>query len=189
MSADDRNNKLDELLDAALMNYSRVEPPPGLEPRILAALEAPARRAPLLAWSGWLLRATAVVVALVAAMLVFQRPSAPPPAPPATRAQSPAPGLPPPAVSVPAAPAASAPAAMPSRLAAAPQAPAATLPRRQRFPSPAPLSQQELYLLRYLETARSSPLPAPEKEDAFAALTLEPLELPALRIEKLERNP
>lgn len=186
MSADDRNTELDILLDAALQNYSRVEPPPGLEQRIQAGLEAAVRRVPHLAWSGWMLPAGAAAVAFAALLFFALRPPAPPAAPPAQVAKT-APAAP--AVSAPVAPMAAAPSISRRPRAGEPSAEAATLPRRQRFPAPAPLSEQERLLLLYLQAA---PPPAPssgETPDAFAALTLEPLQFPALRIEKLERNP
>ena len=183
MNADDRKQDLDVLLDGALQNYSRVEPPPGLEQRIQAGLETAVRRAPHLAWSGWMLPAGAVAVAFAALLYVSLRPSAPPPA----QVAETSPAAPP--APAPLAPAITAPSISPARRAAGPSVKAATLPRRRQFPSPAPLSEQERFLLRYLESAPSPVLPPAVKPDAFAALTLEPLQFPVLKIEKLERNP
>lgn len=185
MNADNRHDELDALLDASLQNYSRVEPPPGLEQRIQAGLEAAVRRAPHLAWSGWLLPAGAAVLAFVALLYFSLRTAAPPPSPPAQVAESPT--VAPPAA-VPVAPEIPAPSVRASRRAAAVTVQQATLPRRREFPSPAPLSEQERLLLAYVGAARPQAASS-RKGDTFAVLTVEPLRISPLKFEELERNP
>ncbi|MGH9804783.1 MAG: hypothetical protein ACRD4D_06400 [Candidatus Acidiferrales bacterium] len=170
-------------MDASLQNYSRLAPPPGLEQRIQAGLVTAVRRAPHLAWSGWLLPAGAAFAALLFFAL---RPSTPPAAPPAQIAET-APAAPP--APAPVARAVSAPVTRARPAAVAQPLQASALPRRERFPAPAPLSEQELLLLRYLEAASAQAAPPSEPTDRFAALTLEPMQFPPITIEKLERNP
>ena len=81
MAEQDKEQKLDELLDSMLREYSAVEPRPGLETRILANLKSSrAERKPwfsisVWAWSG----AAAAVVLLAVLVLHLARPAVQPP--------------------------------------------------------------------------------------------------------------
>lgn len=137
---------VDALLDAFLESYSRSEPRPGLEQRVLATLrvsatanQKPRRRA---AWIWTTLAAAAVI--LIAAGLVLILPKSREPkrvAEGGGLAVAPASPLPPPAVS-------------PVRRAPGPRLkeprPRTAVLRRPLFPSPAVLSAEEKLLLRYV---------------------------------------
>ncbi len=62
-------DELDRLLDSALAKYSTVEPRSGLEERVLANLQAERKKAPSRVWWHWGL--SAVVAAVVIAALSF----------------------------------------------------------------------------------------------------------------------
>jgi len=177
---------VDELLDAALSRYAASEPRPGLEERLLAELRA--RPAPPPAWgwpaaAGWQAAAVAaVVVALVAGLFYFTRQPAPEPVPvaraPAAPAVAPAPESGAPVAPIPEGPPAA------KRTAAARVERVATSPRREQFPSAAPLSEQERLLLRYAQQAPPEQLVAARLGDGkLAALRIEPVRIPPLTSE------
>ena len=176
---DDKQKQfVNELVDAALRNYSGGGPRPGLETRILAGVrvrqEAARRRA------AWLWSASLASLALMVALVVARWPRpAPAPAPYAAKA--------------------------PARVSLAPAGPAAppllvVKPRRpprsrvlsqrdtrpQQFPTPRPLSEQEKLLLAYVQAVKSSagaaaPDAAPNPD--------EDVEIPALSITSIRIEP
>lgn len=172
-----------ELLDAALSRYAASEPRAGLEERLLAELHARPAPPPVWAW-GWQPAAVAaVVVALVAGIFYFTRQPAPEPVPVARAPAAPA--------VVPLAPESGAPVApIPEGSPAAKRTTvarverAAVTPRREQFPSAAPLSEQELLLLRYAQQAPPEQLVAARLGDGkLPALRIEPLRIPPLTSE------
>ena len=190
MSEKDNNRFVDELLDAALTRHRGAEPRPGLEGRVLAHLRAEPRPAPWFRW-GWL-PALASVAALMLAVGAFY----------AARR-----GVPPERVSSRVAHTAEQPPA------AAPSAPAelsvplrqprpaeprlkqpqpvqvavvVASPRRPQFPTPAPLSEQEKLLLRYVkETPKEVLMAYRAVGQPMEDLQIEELRIPALVIEEL----
>jgi hypothetical protein len=60
------NDDLDLALDAALLKYAVAEPRTGLEERILANLRVERSRVPYQGWRPWALAATAIVVVVIA---------------------------------------------------------------------------------------------------------------------------
>jgi hypothetical protein len=153
MADQEKDKRMDEMLDSLLANYSSAEPRPGLETRILANLREAARKEATAGWRNlrWLWVGAVAAAIIVAAVLmngwrhvapptnVVVETSQPVPQPeiqlrlPATggkianirRRKTPAPVL----------------------------AQDATLALNQRpaiFPTPTPLSEQEQLLLRYL---------------------------------------
>jgi hypothetical protein len=151
MNAEDRERELDRWLDDALRGYSDVEPRAGLEQRILANLDARQRdRRP---WWQWALVPAAVAVAISAAVLLIERTRPMHPSPPVARVAPKAPAKP--AVRPVARPAnppagtrRSAPPPMQMALAQRDRP-----PRLNAFPSPAPLSPQEIAVLRLVRRA------------------------------------
>jgi len=147
--ADKRQTELDRVLDTALAKYLTVEPRPGLEDRVLANLRAERTRIPAHAWWRWSVAAVlAVVIVAVALALRFGRSSLPVVADHSTaqmqgtqetsngersgvRSAEPGPARnktgqhshPPVEIPIP--------------------------PKRDQFPSPQPLSEQEIALARY----------------------------------------
>lgn len=166
---------IEGLVDEALSGWSRVEPEPGLESRVLARLREeaargasrpPSRAVPV---RPAVRRATALaaaaLVVLAAALALRLRTSAPPPSPPgslpvadsaAAPAGRPAPAPPAPAAEVaevaaaaprPAAPGVAAPRPRPPALVRRPD----RGPRGEVFPAPSPLGEQGRLLLAYVE--------------------------------------
>lgn len=183
-----QNRFVDELLEASLARYARVEPRPGLAERVLENLRAQPLPAPWLRWSR-LLAATAVAVLTLTATVYFvQRWPRSVPAP-ATIAVS----APPAVVPAPSTPVETPrPAAAATARVAAPALDrvARATPRRERFPSPTPLSAQELLLLRFVEAAPAEALLASqETREPLGGLRVEPLNIPKLAVEELPRHP
>lgn len=162
---------VDALLDAFLGSYSRSEPQPGLEQRVLATLRAsatadrePRRRA---AWIWTTLAAAAVF--LIAAGIVLFRPKDHEPdrvADGGSSAVAPVPASPPPpppVLSV-----RRAPEARPQK-----SRPQTAVLRRPLFPSPAVLSAQEKLLLRYVTQT------PPDEQQARSGFLDPPPEIPS----------
>jgi len=64
----DQPGELDRMLDATLAKYAAVEPPAGLEERVLAHLRAEPLRRPRREWLKWALAGAAAVIAVVAVL-------------------------------------------------------------------------------------------------------------------------
>lgn len=177
----------DDLLQAALTRRGRQEDRPGLEDRILANLEHKAAAQPEV-WPGWrlaLAAATAVVLLMVGLRLA-QKPAALPSAPSSAAERA--------APAEVAAIKAPEPAAVPNTESQPPpeSAPAKTvrppaaLPRLERFPAPATLSEQGLLLLAYVERAPKETLLALNASATVEEnVRIEPLRIPALVVERL----
>jgi hypothetical protein len=159
MNREEREQFAERLLDQALQQYSAAEPRPGLEASILHKL---ANRSPQPWYSLfavprfiWPLAATAALLVIALGTWQYRKPAPHP----SEVAQTP-----PPAAAIASSeiesPVAVSPAAtpiatrghktQPPQLARRESPP--ELPRREQFPSPAPLSDQELLLLTYLRT-------------------------------------
>jgi len=65
---DKRQNELDRMLDTALAKYAAAEPRPGLEDRVLAHLRAEHTRIPVHAWWRWSVAAVLAVVIVAVAL-------------------------------------------------------------------------------------------------------------------------
>ncbi len=158
MNREEREQFAERLLDQALQQYSAAEPRPGLEARILQDL---ANRRPQPWYSVfatprfiWPLAATAALLAIVLGTWQYRKPAPHP----SEVAQTPAPAAAP-ASSETKSPIAVSPTVSPvATRRHTPHAPQLArqsppeLPRREQFPSVAPLSDQELLLLTYLRT-------------------------------------
>jgi len=170
---------VDELLDSALARYAQAEPRPGLEGRLLARLRSEPEPAAF-GWR-WLPMAAAAAVVL-AAVLYFagSRTSRPTEVavqpPPAVAPAQTAPAVTPKA----SAPVASRPAA--KRLSAPRALAAAASGRRQQFPTPGALSEQEQLLVRFVHQT-----PPQELQVVARQRLAEPI--PNLRVEALEIPP
>jgi len=149
MNAEDRERQLDQWLDQALARYSDAEPRPGLEQRILANLEAQPQR-PWWQWA-WIPVAAAVVLAVGVFWITRHRAQAP--VPPTVRVEKEAPA--PPKFAPQPAPQTVRAGLHPRRAVTKPALPVvavqASEPRRAVFPSPAPLSAEEIAALRLLQ--------------------------------------
>lgn len=144
-------DELDRLLNNALAKYSAAEPRPGLEERILTSLRDEHIGAPALAWWQWVM-VPAFAMAVVALGLWWQSGKAI--APPIAHR----PIVSAPIVNVPETEIAHREANTPAprkveRTQTTPQSPVMAVksasPKLDRFPSPQPLSEQELALAKY----------------------------------------
>ncbi len=149
---DRRIDDLDRALDAALANYAAVEPRPGLEDRVLANLHTGLEHGPIAAWWRWGLAAAIAALVLVAVTVAW-RSKAPHPQianRPPVATQSPTKPETPPIHSADNVPPR---AIKPVRRPAAHRVPApavASSPKLDQFPSPQPLSPEEIALARYV---------------------------------------
>lgn len=165
MSEPERQKRMDDLLDSLLVTYSDVEPRPGMETRLLAALRA--GTAPTDLARHWFRRwwlAGAAVAAVAAVVLAIYWPQIPP-IPQLPRIQM---AGPPTLASLPAISALGESGHRKSRRASGPNAPpSATLTevRQAIFPTPTPLSEQEQLLLRYLAATPRKEIVAQSHED------------------------
>jgi hypothetical protein len=152
--ADEKQDEIDRLLDAALAKYA-AEPRAGLEERVLANLLAERARVPVRAWWRWSVAGAVLAVVFVAVALAWRSGKSshpnlanhPPKAiqgvlEPATQAASNRDG------------AAVPPRSSPARRLTAPRlhqsVAIAAPPKLYQFPSPRPLSEQERILANYV---------------------------------------
>lgn len=152
MADQEKDKRMDEMMDSLLANYSSAEPRLGLETRILANLREAGKEATHGWWNfKWLWAGMVTAAIIVAAMMINGRHRIAPPANVVVRTSQPAPqeGIQPHAPAVrneavrisPRKPLA------PTR----PQNAALALNERPAvFPTPTPLSEQEKLLLSYL---------------------------------------
>jgi hypothetical protein len=163
MADQEKDKKIDEMLDSLLANYSSTEPRPGLETRILANLRnAEGREAGGGSWGlKWLWVGAALAAVIVGGVLISGKRHVAPPNHTVVQTVQPAvqqPAVPQPIVEQPrvqsSVPTVGATPAIHHRqktLAPVPQQ-NATLALNQRpaiFPTPTPLSEQERLLLQY----------------------------------------
>lgn len=151
-------DELDQLLDEALASYSLEEPRAGLPARVMARIStdrAPSR-------GGWWLLAVAAAAILCIAIALSVRTQSVPvrPAPVVVVTH---PEIHPPVV-------------------VARRKPAKRLPRRDRFPSPAPLTEEERSLMAFAQLAPevARQLAEPDKPLEVQAITIRPIEIKGL---------
>ena len=152
----DAKDKLDRMLDAALAEYANVEPPTGMERRILARVrESGAGRR--MVWWRWVAAAIPALACVVALLVYRDSPVIEPPRL---------------ALSVPPAPVLARPVA---KRASRPRP--APLPRREVFPTPAPLSAEERALLVLVAQSaeKAVELLTPVEPKPIEPITIEPL--------------
>jgi hypothetical protein len=178
---------VDDLLDSALAQYAQAEPRPDLEGRLLARLRSEPEPVAF-SWR-WMPMAAAVAVVL-AAVLYFAggRESRPPEV--AVQPQpAVAPSVTPPRLTPgPSAPvvsrAGSKPPAAPRALAAAPPS-----GRREQFPTPATLSEQEQLLVRFVNQAPPRELQVLAREnraEPIKELRVDALDIPPVVVGEAE---
>jgi hypothetical protein len=163
MSEQERDQHFEQLLDALLQAYSDAGPRPGLESRILANLNAQAaqRKSPFIwLWAG---AGAAVAVALAMAILLYRTSVVP--QPPKIAGNPGVVQAVPPAEITPA-PTRPGRFKQPSRQSSlmTNQPPVAAV-RQEVFPTPAPLSEQERLLLRYIRTTPREEVVAQSQSD------------------------
>ncbi len=154
MADQEKDKRVDEMLDSLLANYSSTEPRPGLETRILANLrDAEENKSPAGWWNfKWLWAGMVTAAIIVAALLISGRHRVEPPTHVIVKTS---PAVPQPEIQ-PQAPVARQETARihrrkPSTVPAAQRNATLALSKRPAvFPTPTPLSEQEKLLLSYL---------------------------------------
>ena len=174
MSEQDKNSDLDNLLDSLLASYSDAQPRPGLETRIMAQLRTETARKKSNRWSlSWMWTgAAATILALAVVLMIYREPVVAPPPPlvlPADWSLLNNSGSA---------------FARPSHITVATRRPikeqrrekmaVAADTRPDVFPTPAPLSDQEKLLLRYLARTPRNEIAAQSHADEPTE-TAEPL--------------
>lgn len=195
MEGKERNQFVDELLEASLKHYGQEEPRLGLEARILASVRASGRRTTRLRWV-WSLGATAVAVTIVGlALYLASHTSVPTTQVSQTVASKPGPLV----TGNPAQTPMSAPVAPVSPRAKRGGGDTATakviireqgrtiarVKRPEQFPTPTPLTEQEKLLLTYVEEVPSSVLTAQAREEPIHDLKIDELKIPPLEIKPM----
>lgn len=191
-----KQDELSRTLDAALAKYAAVEPRQGLEERVLASLRAERARVPNRAWWQWSVIAVAavVVVALALAWRAGRSEHLPMANHPTTTEQTRRAASPPAAAAAserlvgntPTRASHSGGAIAVRRVAPRAQAVAQADPKLDVFPSPQPLSEEELALAQYV---RNFPRDAKQVAQAQEASEREVLaKMQALANESTESN-
>jgi hypothetical protein len=155
MKSDARDN-FDQMLDAALASYANVEPPPGMEQRILARVRSSGESRRIVWWR-W---AVVAVPALACVLAVVTYRGTPPIDPPRV------------ALSVPGAP------VLAPRVVKRTSRPKpAPLPKREVFPTPTPLSPEERALLALVaqSPAKALDLSATSEPKPIEPIKIEPI--------------
>jgi len=184
MESEERERLIDELLDNTLKEYHAAEPRPGLEGRVLATVRAQARRPTAGQWSWWPAAIACAVLLLSVTTVFLARMRHPDPT--STTKHSPvdsAPRQEPDKVIVNVNPPSS---GLAQRIQSARSgqtaAAVATLPdrtpsnpsRSAQFPSPQPLSDQEVMLARYVtQFPREAALTATAETELLAQEEIE----------------
>jgi xanthosine utilization system XapX-like protein len=150
MKAHDRDH-LDDWLDNALRQYGNAEPRIGLESRILANMEAAGKRALLGCSYGWLLAATSAAALLIGIWFgIWHRPQSAPKAQPILKIAGDV-GKQIGSKIIPAARGRHKGMQRRRQVNEASTVELAGAPKLEQFPSPRPLSQQEILLARYVQ--------------------------------------
>jgi len=170
----DAHDDLDQLIDRGLAGYAAHEPLAGLEDRVLnrVRLANTGRRRRVWAYSALVLPAVATLV-VVGVMSWTRRPPAPKPSPIATARidRRPAPGLPTvaPVVRL----------AVPRR---ARRIHTRTLPKRDLFPTPTPLTPDERALITLARLRPAAVETLSELQNRSGEIRIAPIEIPPLDI-------
>jgi hypothetical protein len=167
----EREVRLDRMLDAALGEYGAAEPLAGLEERVLGRLREEKLARP---WWVWGAVATAAAMVLVVLLLTTrsEKVSAPPVVKSAPQPTSVTPAHPPEQS------AKSAPIRKPVRASRAQEA-AQDLPKRDVFPTPEPPGEQELLLAKYMRRTPREEVLTVATRPPLTELPKDPLETPA----------
>ena len=172
-----RDQFVDELLDASLRHYQSEEPRAGLEGRILANVQSAEGRARRARWA-WVAVSTAMIAVMVSVLLLRsprdrdEQVTASTCQPEVMRSVAPKIVTPAPPV-------------VPTKRATRACRPPARPKRPEQFPTPAPLSEQEKLLLLYVNRVSESDSgpepdgqeiePIPIREVEIAAIDITPL--------------
>ena len=151
---DNKVGELDRMLDAALAKYAAVEPRAGLEGRILANLRTEQVRSASRPWWQWGLAAVVVVIVIVVVwasrLTRTPRPAIANHPPAAIQRQSTQRTRPAPLANGKVFDAKRAPVRRPAALRASAATAVAARPKLDQFPSPQPLSAEEIALTHYV---------------------------------------
>ncbi len=179
---------VDELLDSALARYRSAEPRPGLEERVLTGLRADGPPRPWPSWTWRLAAGVAVLGTVVLAVLLRRTVHITPGSPgPNSSVEARKMNSPPPRLKAAVEPIAK---SHHTRRASAHltrqlrSQRVGEEPHKDVFPSPAPPSEQEELLLRYVRENPAPVLVALQRAtDTLEEIRIEPLEIPSLDFE------
>jgi hypothetical protein len=166
-----KSDELDKILDGALSSYSQEEPRPGLEGRVLNRIRA-ARARRRFSWLHWVMAIPAFACLVLAVTFWSTQDSKPRPSKSAPLVPTAAPPLP----IAPGVVQTTVTRRRPKHL---------RMPKREQFPTPAPLTAEERALLVFV--ARS-PKQAEELFSGAKRRTSEPLDIKPIDIEPLQNG-
>ena len=180
MEPKDKERFIDEWVDVALRQRGAVEPRPGLENRVLAALKAERERIPAQTWSWRPVWITLAAILLIGAVASLRRTTdkvgstslashvAAPPAPQRSTYTS-------------------------SAVTRGPRAGAVrrvnTTPRLEQFPSPQPLSEQEKILVSYIQQFPREAVLVAQAQTQLSKQEMIEQQNPSARENSQEQNP
>lgn len=159
---DHERDELDGVLDSALASYAAEDPRPGLETRVLARVRR--RRFGRAVWAAAIPVAAGLCFWAVTLRSGLDEAIRPPAVPAPVIARAPAP---------------------PVLVKRAPPRRRPPLPKREQFPSPSPLTEEERILAGFV---RRSPEEALERMSEAKSQTLEPIKIEAIQIEPLQKG-
>ena len=170
MSTDMRDDELDKLLDGALSAYSGEEPRPGLEVRVMNRVRGE-RHVHRFAWLTWAIAIPLLVCVLAITLLLRTKRDSTPRVPRA------APVI---AKIIPAPPVRRT--VIPASVYKSGRKRVPLLPRREQFPTPTPLTDEERALLAVVAGAPSAQEALVDREKD----TFEPLQIAEIQIQPLQ---
>lgn len=189
MDDNERNQFVDDLLEASLARYSSVMPRTGLEGRVLAHARAAQERRARVMWAWWLSAGVAVIMFTVAVLNFTHRQAIPTP-PKSVEVVKAVSGIGPRPVAAPPKQVRATLHASKRQIWEANLISAAEENRLPMFPSPSPMTDQEKLLVQYVRTTPAEALSAtPSESEDFQKLKIEEIAITPLDAEQSGTQP
>lgn len=191
MNEKDRNQFVDDLLEASLSHYSSVTPRAGLEGRVLAHSRAAQERRVRFLWAGWLAAGVTAALIVMGVLSLAHRLTIPSPPKAAEVVKPMLPTGPRPSpVMVPTVRAHALLQVSKGQIRQANPISASVESRLPVFPSPSPMTDQEKLLVQYVHTTPAEALSAkPSESEDFQELKIEEIAITPLDAEKNVTQP
>lgn len=169
----DHRDELDQILDNALAKYAAVEPRSGLEDRILSHLKSPGTSATGVAWWRWAATFAAALVVMILVLWGVEKynPQRMVRRPAGSQEQTPSQVVTNHAPVIPARPMAPVTVRRARKHTSTQVAVVAAGPKLDQFPSPQPLSEEELALVRYVHSFPKEAKMIAQTQEEFALET------------------